>query len=596
MSHRIEDYAFIGNRLTGALIARDGSMDWLSLPRFDSGACFAKLLGQAENGFWRISPQNPPARVQRKYRQGTLVLETEFTTEDGSATLIDCMSARNGYSDILRSVHGKEGSVPFRSELCARFDYGFAKPWITKLEDGRYRAIAGPDQVVLASTADIAEKDGLLVSEFTLAPGQQIEFALTWRPAYEPPPDSPQVDAEIERETRAWCDWSRKYRAEGPYHEAILRSLITLQALTNPLSGGIVAAPTTSLPEQIGGPRNWDYRYCWLRDATFTLYAFMHAGFSDEAKSWRRWLLRAVAGSPDQIQIMYGVNGERRLSEYEIHWLDGYHSSKPVRVGNAASGQLQLDVFGEVLDVLYQAHRTGLQSSVDAWDLEKALANHVCGIWNEPDEGIWEVRGGRRQFTHSKVMCWVALDRAIRSVQDFHHDGPVEQWRNVREQIRQEILNQGFNRKLGAFTQYFGGDTLDASLLLMPQVGFLPADDPAVKATVAAIEKHLKDDGLVRRYDPDSAVDGMKGSEGVFLACSFWLADVYTLQGRKEEARELFERLLTLRNDVGLMSEEYGTKSRRQLGNMPQAFSHVALINTALNLTSDRKPAFHRST
>lgn len=595
MAHRIEDYAFVGNRMTGALVSRDGSIDWLCLPRFDSGACFASLLGGPGNGFWKISPAAGVTGVHRHYRAGTLVLETEITADGGKVVLIDCMSRRDGSADVLRLVRGIEGSVRCRSEVCVSFDYGSAKPWIARLDDGRYRAIAGPDQVVLAAGTETFENAGVLTSEFTIRQGEEMDFALTWHASYDPPPQSPNVSKEIERQTSEWREWSRQYKANGPYDEAVLRSIITLQALANPQSGGIVAAATTSLPEEIGGPRNWDYRYCWLRDATFTLFALMHAGFEDEAKAWRAWLLRAVAGAPDQMQIMYGVNGERRLTETELNWLSGYEGSKPVRIGNAASGQLQLDVYGEVLDLLYQAHRAGLKSSADAWNLEEALANHICKIWDQPDDGLWEVRGGRRQFTHSKVMTWVVLDRAIRSVEELGQDGPVREWRKVRDQIHRTVLEKGFNQKLGAFTQYFGSDTLDASLLLMPQMGFLPVSDPRVKGTVAAIEKHLVDDGLVRRYNPQTAVDGIQGSEGVFLACSFWLVDVYTMQGRHDEAKDLFEHLLTLRNDVGLLSEEYGTKAKRQLGNSPQAFSHVALVNSAMNLSSDRKPAQDRS-
>jgi GH15 family glucan-1,4-alpha-glucosidase len=595
MPSRIEDYALIGNRNTGALVGRDGSIDWLCFPRFDSGACFAALLGKPDHGSWKIGPEHAPARVDRRYRSGTLVLETEVTTDEGRAVLVDAMASRSGCTDVLRLVRGLEGTVRWRNEMRIQFDYGSASPWISPLPDGRFRAIAGPDLVVAAGSKPIIQKRGLLLSEFEVKAGEEAEFSLTWLPSHLKLPASPEVARQIERATREWRAWSRRYKPQGPYDEAILRSLITLQALTNAQTGGIVAAATTSLPEQIGGRRNWDYRYCWLRDATFTLYAFMHAGFEDEARSWLEWLLRAVAGSPDEMQILYGVNGERRLPEFELGWLDGYENSKPVRVGNAASGQLQLDVFGEVLDLMYQAQRSGLPSSADAWNVARTLTNHVCGIWNQPDEGIWEVRGGRRQFTHSKVMAWVALDRAIRSSEEFGHIGHLERWRPVRDQIHADVLAHGFNQKMGSFAQYYGGDTLDASLLMMPQVGFLKADDPAVKGTVAAIEKRLMRDGLLRRYDPHTGVDGVPGSEGMFLPCTFWLADVYTMQGRLDEAREIFEHLLTLRNDVGLLSEEYDPNVRRQLGNVPQAFTHVALINTALNLSGEKKPAAHRS-
>lgn len=595
MASRIEDYALIGNRHTGALVNRSGSIDWLSVPRFDSGACFAALLGTPKNGYWKISPKEEITQIKRRYREGTLVLETEFTTREGKGVLIDCMASRSDCTDVLRVVRGIEGNVPWSSEMRALFDYGSAKPWIDRLGDGRYRLVAGPDQLVTGGAA-LAAKDDLLGCDISVKAGDEVEFALTWRESYHTPAASPNVKHDIDEVTRIWERWSRRYKSQGPYDEAVLRSLITLQALASPLTGGIVAAATTSLPEQIGGPRNWDYRYCWLRDATFTLYALMQAGFDTEAKAWLGWLLRAVAGDPDQMQIMYSVNAARRLPEFEVDWLSGYENSKPVRIGNAASGQFQLDVYGEVLDLIYQAHRTGLQSSEHAWDLATALAEHLCNIWNDPDEGIWEVRGGRRQFTHSKVMAWVALDRAIRSCEEFGHAGDLDRWRKVRAQIHAEVCEHGFNQKLGSFVQYFGGDTLDASLLMMPQVGFLPASDPAVKGTVAAIERRLMVDGLVRRYDPHTAVDGIEGSEGLFLPCTFWLADVYTLQGRLDEARDIFEHLLTLRNDVGLLSEEYDPGARRQVGNFPQAFTHVGLINTARNLSSKESAATHRST
>jgi GH15 family glucan-1,4-alpha-glucosidase len=595
MASRIEDYALIGNGMTGALVDRGGCIDWLCLPRFDSGACFAALLGTPANGFWKIAPQDPPTRVTRRHQPGTLVLETEFSTAQGKVLLIDCMSLQSGSVEVLRLVRGVEGTVPCRAELCVQFDYGSARPWITRLDDGRFQIVAGADQVVLASSVAAKEQNGSVLSDFPLAAGDEVDFSLCWRESYQPVRSSPAVKSGIKYVSRRWLDWSKQCKQDGPYGEAVLRSLITLKALANPLSGGIVAAATTSLPERIGGPRNWDYRYCWLRDATFTLYALMEAGFDSEAKSWRAWLLRAIAGAPDQMQIMYGVNGERRLTEFEIDWLGGYEGSKPVRIGNAASGQLQLDVYGEVLDLLYQAHRSGLESTGPAWDLEQALANHIAAIWTQPDDGIWEVRGGRRHFTHSKVMAWVTLDRAIRSVEQLEQPGPLEEWRKVRSDIHTAVMQQGFNTKLQSFVQYFGSDKLDASLLLMPQVGFLPATHPAVAGTVAAIEKDLLRDGLVRRYDPEGSVDGVGGEEGFFLPCSFWLADVYTLQGRRTEAVEMFERLLALRNDVGLLSEEYNVAARRQVGNFPQAFSHVALINTAKNLSGGEKPAEHRS-
>lgn len=595
MQSRIEDYAFIGNGGTGALVHRSGSIEWLCFPRFDSGACFAALLGERDNGAWSIRPEQHIERIERRYRPGTLVLETEFTTPQGRMVVVDCMDTQPGSNAVLRSVRGMEGAVRCRGELCARFEHGWAKPSVKKLGDGRFRVSAGAEQLVLSTSAPVEERYGMLISETEVTPGSEIDFSLTWAPSFEKTPKSPAVRESIETVSRDWCVWSSRYKPEGPYGEAVLRSLITLQAMANPETGGIVAAATTSLPEEIGGERNWDYRYCWLRDASFTLYALMQAGFEDEAKAWREWLLRAVGGDPAQMQTLYGVDGRRRLAETEISWLSGYEGSKPVRVGNAASGQLQLDIYGEVLDFLYQAHRTGLKSSTPVWDLEKALANHVAAIWNQPDDGMWEMRGDRRQFTESKVMTWVAMDRAIRSVEEFGHDGPIDEWRKVRDEIHREVCQRGFNSKINSFVQTFESDTLDASLLLMPLVGFLDAADPRIQGTVQAIEKDLMEDGLVRRYNPKKSGDGMKGSEGVFLACSFWLADVYTLQGRQQEARELFERVLSLRNDVGLLSEEYDTTRGRLIGNFPQALSHLALVNTAMNLTAERKPAVHRS-
>jgi len=454
MASRIEDYALIGNRMTGALVSRNGSIDWFAAPRFDSRACFAALLGIPQNGFWKMYPADEVKRVERRYRHGTLILETEFTTSTGRAVLTDCTSLESGRTDILRTVRGLEGTVSWRSDLCPRFEYGSATPWIDRLEDGRYTATAGADRVVFAGGRETCERDATLITNLSVSAGEEETFSLTWAESWQKPPGSPAVHDALEMASEQWRRWSCRYKAPGSYGEAILRSLITLQALTNPQTGGIVAAGTTSLPEEIGGERNWDYRYCWLRDATFTLYALMHAGFEDEARSWREWLLRTIAGEPDEMQILYGVNGERRLTENEARWLSGYEESRPVRLGNAASGQRQLDVYGEVLDLLYQAERRQLKASAEAWHMELALANHVANIWNEPDDGIWEVRGGRRQFTHSKVMTWVAMDRAIRSVEDFGHKGPVEQWRKVRDQIHSEVCEQGFSRKERAFVQY----------------------------------------------------------------------------------------------------------------------------------------------
>jgi len=592
----IEDYALIGNNATAALVGRNGSIDWLGFPRFDSATCFAALLGSKQNGHWSISPQNAHPEVTRRYRDGTLVLETEFSTPEGACVLIDCMDLHKNNQHVLRLVRGLRGRVPMEMELAIRFDYGAIVPWVNRLPDGRVQAVAGPDRLTLATPVELCGEDLMTRSVFEVAEGQEIPFLLTWSDSYAPEPQVIDVAATIENVTNAWKKWSAKHVPQGPYAEAILRSIITLKALTHHQTGGIVAAPTTSLPEDLGGVRNWDYRFCWLRDSTFTLYAQLEAGFIEEAKQWRDWLIRAAAGNPDQLQIMYGLAGERRLTEFELDHLNGYVASTPVRIGNAASEQLQLDVYGEVLDSLYFARCKGLGASEAAWRLQAALVNHLERIWSEPDNGIWEVRGGRRHFVFSKVMAWVAFDRAVRSIEEFGEKGPVERWRKVRAEIHDEVCRHGYSQEQQSFVQYFGGKELDASALLMPLVGFLSADDPRIKNTVAAIEKDLLHDGLVARYNTASSVDGLTGGEGVFLPCSFWLVDNYFLQGRHEEARKLFEHLLSLRNDVGLLSEEYDPKERRMLGNFPQAFSHLALVNAAHNLTApaESKPARHR--
>lgn len=593
----IEDYAVIGNCDTAALVGRDGSIDWLALPRFDSAACFAALLGKPENGRWRIAPVGPAVKVTRRYREGTLILETSFDTEEGSVTLVDAMGRREAGIDLVRVVRGERGTVKLRMELALRFEYGVIVPWVRRLDDGRLTAVAGPDRVTLRTPVDLRGEDLETVAEFTVGPGEEVPFVLTWSPSYRPIPESADAGDTLKTATAGWKDWARSYKAEGggEWSEAVLRSLITLKALTHRETGGIIAAVTTSLPEQLGGPRNWDYRFCWLRDATITLYALMNSGFIEEAGAWREWLLRAIAGLPTQIQIMYGLAGERRLTEYEVPWLAGYEGAAPVRIGNAASDQLQLDVYGEVLDAFYQARRMGLAPSEAGWKLERLLIEYLETIWDQPDEGIWEVRGGRRQFTHSKVMAWVAFDRAVRTVEEFGVKGPLERWRALRERVHEEVCANAFNAELGSFVQSYGSDVLDASLLLLPLVGFLPAEDPRVVGTVAAVEKHLLRDGFVARYDTRKAADGLPGDEGAFLACSFWLVDNYVLQGRYNDARRLFERLLDLRNDVGLLAEEYDPRRRRQVGNFPQAFSHVALVNTAHNLTRAFGPAHHRA-
>ena len=587
MPERIEDYALIGNCAGAALVSRSGSIDWMALPRFDTDAFFAALLGGAEHGRWRIGPKETNARVKRRYREGTLVLETEFETSTGRALLIDCMDRDDSLGHTVRVVQGLEGSVDMCMDLRFRFEYGSIVPWVTRLEDGRLRAIAGPDQLILYTPIKFRGEDFATVAAFSVEQGDEIPFVLTHDISHREPPKTPDYRQLLEQVTSAWKKWSGRYRPRGFHDEAVLRSLITLKALSDRDTGGIVAACTTSLPEVIGGERNWDYRFCWLRDATFTLYALIGAGYTEEALAWRDWLVRAVAGSPDQMQILYGVAGERWLKEAEVPWLPGYEKSSPVRIGNAACEQLQLDVFGEVIDLLFQATRAGLAESESVWRLERALINHLTRIWDQPDEGIWEVRGGRRQFTHSKVMAWVAVDRGVRTAEQYGVECPLEEWRGVRERIRREICERGFNSDLNTFTQYFGGRTVDASLLQLPMVGFISPEDPRMKGTVAAIERELMRDGLVARYNTETNVDGMSSREGAFLACSFWLANNYVLQGRREEAEEIFERLLALRNDVGLLSEEYDVQEKRMLGNFPQAFSHVALINTASNLTRE---------
>ncbi len=598
MALRIEDYALIGNCESAALVGRDGSIDWMALPRFDAQASFAALLGTAENGRWQIAPAVPVTKVTRRYRESTLVLETLFETAEGTVMLIDAMGRREGHGDVVRLVRGVSGTVPMRMEMVLRPGYGTTVPWVSRLADGRVAAVAGPDRFVLATAIEIRGEDFRTVGDFTAEEGGETAFTLTWSPSYHPVPQAVDAAQIVELVTEDWTDWVKSHRTEmaGDWVDVVQRSLITLKALTHYETGGIVAAPTTSLPEQLGGPRNWDYRYCWLRDATLTLYALLTSGFLEEASAWRDWLVRAIAGSPDQMQIMYGIAGERRLDEYELPWLAGYEGSTPVRVGNAAAGQLQLDVYGEVLDAMYQARRLGLAPDDNGWNLERALVQHLETIWQQPDEGIWEVRGGRKHFTASKVMVWVAFDRAIRSIEEFDLEGPVERWREVRDRVHREVCERGYDGERGHFTQYYGGTALDASLLLMAMVGFLPADDPRVVGTVDAIEAHLLEDGFVKRYDEAGNVDGLAGGrEGAFLPCSFWLADNYVLMGRLDEARALFERLIALRNDVGLLSEEYDSVARRQVGNFPQAFTHVALVNTAHNLSREFGPAQHRA-
>jgi len=585
MSARIENYALIGDCETGALVGRNGSLDWLCWPRFDSPACFAALLGGPEHGRWLIAPASEVLETSRGYRIDTLILETRLVTAEGSVLLTDFMPLRGANSDVIRRVTGLQGRVSMLTELTIRTDYGRTVPWVTRIEDGGLRAIAGPHMLVLQTDAVLRGENLSTVGEFSVAAGETVDFTLTYGPSHLPVPPTIDPDQALADTEAFWREWAGRCTIQGPFREPALRSLITLKALTYRPTGGIVAAATTSLPEQIGGQRNWDYRFCWLRDATFTLLSLMGGGYYEEALEWRNWLVRAVAGSPAQMQIMYGLAGERDLTERSLPWLPGYGGSKPVRVGNAAADQLQLDVFGEVSDALHTARKGSLAPNEAAWHLECALLEHLEQVWNLPDEGLWEVRGHRRCFTHSKVMAWVAFDRAVKAVEDFGLNGPVERWRALRDEVHREVCSRAFDADLGSFVQYFGSRELDASLLLMPLVGFLPPHDARIRGTVAAVQRRLSVDGLLLRYDTGTSDDGLPPGEGVFLACSFWLADNLVLQGRYDEAQILFERLLALRNDVGLMAEEYDPRAGRFLGNFPQAFSHVALINTALNLT-----------
>jgi GH15 family glucan-1,4-alpha-glucosidase len=593
MPSRIEDYALVGDCQTGALVARDGSVDWLCLPRFDSGACFATLLGTPQHGRWLLTPRGEVRAARRRYREGTLVLETEFETADGVAAVIDCMPGRGREPHLVRVVEGRRGQVPMRLELILRFDYGSVVPWVQRAEDGIW-AIAGPDSVRLRTPVALHGENFTTVADFPVAAGQRVPFTLTWHPSHEPAPPAIDADAAVRLTEEWWREWSGRCTYRGPWRAAVVRSLITLKALSYSPAGGIVAAATTSLPEQLGGVRNWDYRFCWLRDATFTLYALLNAGYRDEARAWRGWLLRAVAGQPAATNIMYGLGGERRLTELELAWLPGYEGASPVRIGNAACRQFQLDVYGEVLDAMYQSRRMGLEPEEAGWRLEQALLTFLESACELPDEGIWEVRGPRRHFTHSKVMAWVAMDRAVKAVEQFGLQGPVERWRELRDTVHEQVCREGFDPELGAFVQSYGAKELDASLLLIPLVGFLPASDPRVRGTVEAIERHLMRGGFVERYTPTPSVDGLPPGEGVFLACTFWLADNLILFGRHAEARKIFERLLGLCNDVGLLSEEYEPEAGRLVGNFPQAFSHVGLVNTAMNLSPAPGPADQR--
>jgi GH15 family glucan-1,4-alpha-glucosidase len=590
---RLEDYGLIGDTHTAALVSRDGSVDWLCLPRFDASACFAALLGTDQNGRWLLAPDHSVRTVTRRYRPGTLILETDFETEDGAVRVIDFMPPRLEDPRLVRIVQGLRGRVSMGMQLVVRFDYGSIVPWVRR-RGSVLSAIAGPDGLALETPVETRGEDLTTIAQFAISAGETVPFVLTWHPSHARPPRGLDADDALARTESWWREWSEQANYEGDWHEQVESSLLVLKALTYAPTGGIVAAPTTSLPEQLGGVRNWDYRYCWLRDATFTLYAFLTAGYTEEARAWRDWLLRAAAGSPEEMQIMYGPAGERRLTEIELDWLPGYEGAAPVRIGNAASRQFQLDVYGEVMDSMHCARRAGIAPDPPAWHLQQVVLDFLESNWQQPDQGIWEVRGPDRHFTHSKVMAWVAFDRAVRAVERFGLDGPADRWRQLRDSIHAEICREGYDSDRRTFTQYYGSRELDASLLMIPLVGFLPASDPRVGGTVEAIQQELVSDGLVFRYPTETTVDGLPAGEAAFLPCSFWLADNLALMGRRDEACALFDRLLGLRNDLGLLSEEYDPAAGRLVGNYPQAFSHVGLINTAYNLAPHPGPAQER--
>ncbi|MEY2493304.1 MAG: hypothetical protein QOH24_2255 [Verrucomicrobiota bacterium] len=580
---RIEDYGFLSDTQTAALVGRNGSIDWLCFPRFDSAACFAALLGDKNNGRWLIEPAAKVTGCSRRYRGDSLILETTLETEDGALRLIDFMPPRGTNPDIIRIVEGLRGTVPMRMELIIRFDYGEIVPWVRQRHGG-LEAIAGPNGLILRTPVQTRGEDLTTVAEFELKEGDRVPFVLTWFASHEKAPRAIHPEHALQQTEAYWNGWLSRCTRRTRWRDAVVRSLVALKGLTYAPTGGIVAAATTSLPEEIGGMRNWDYRYCWLRDATFTLFALMNSGYIEEARSWREWLLRAIAGSPAQMQTMYGVSGERRLLEFELDWLAGYENSRPVRVGNAAAKQFQLDVYGEVMSSLYNAHRAGIEISEADWKLQKSLMEFLESHWQEPDEGIWEVRGGRKHFTHSKMMAWLAFRRGVQFLEESKvvANEHLERWRKIRDQIHHEVCERGYNPKMKAFTQYYGSDALDASILLMPLMGFLPPEDERVRNTIAAIERDLLVDGFVLRYRPqEENVDGLPGHEGVFLPCSFWFVCCLDLIGRKDDARALFERLLNVRNDLGLLSEEYDPRAKRQLGNFPQAFTHLSLVATA---------------
>ncbi|HWH34406.1 MAG TPA: glycoside hydrolase family 15 protein [Acidimicrobiales bacterium] len=593
MSVPLEDYALLGDTESAALVSTQGSIDWLCLPRFDSPSCFAALLGTPEHGRWLLAPAGEPRCRHRTYRDGGLVLESRYETEGGAVTVVDCMPPRDGMPNLVRLVRGEAGRVEMRMELVIRFDYGHIVPWVRRI-GGRTVAVGGPDGLVLTTPVEVHGEKLRSAATFSVAAGEEVPFELTWFPSHHALPPPVDVSGAVEEASRWWREWVGHIDYQGAWPEAVERSLCVLKALTYGPTGAVVAAPTTSLPEALGGQRNWDYRFSWLRDATFTLDALLASGCTAEATAWRDWLLRAVAGDPDDLQIMYGVGGERRLPELTLDWLPGYEGSAPVRVGNAAWDQFQIDVYGEVFDSLHQARRSGIEPSPDAWSLQRALLDNLERVWSEPDEGLWEVRSGRQHFTHSKVMAWVALDRAVMGVERFGLDGSLQRWRQLRDRIHAEVCEQGYDAERNTFVQHYGGQGLDAALLMLPLVGFLAPDDPRIVGTVEAVQAELVIDGFVHRYDTGHTDDGLAGSEASFLMCSFWLADCLHLIGRHGEACELFERLLAIRNDVGLLAEEYDVGARRMIGNFPQAFSHVALVNSASTLSSLTLPGRRR--
>lgn len=599
MPSPIEDYALIGDCLTTALVSRNGSIDWLCWPTFDSDACFAALLGTPEHGRWQIAPKSEPSNIKRAYRGDTLILETTFTCESGTCTLIDFMPPRGEASDIVRLVRGDSGTVAMRMELLLRFGSGTDVPWVRRLEDGTLQAIAGPDMVVLRSNVEMRGEGMTTVSDFEVREGETFFYVMTYDPSHLPVPEPIDVDVALEETESFWSEWSSRGNFKGKHRDFIQRSLITLKAMTYAPTGGIVAAPTTSLPEKIGGARNWDYRFCWLRDATFTLLALIDSGYVEEAVAWHEWLLRSVAGSPADMQIMYSIIGRRRLLEWEADWLPGYEGSKPVRFGNAAHAQLQLDVYGELMDAFHQARVHKIELNGNTWPVEVALLKHLAKVWTEPDCGIWEVRGPGRHYVFSKAMCWVAFDRGVIGVEKFGMKGPVEEWRAIRDRIHADICANGYDAQENTFVESYGSKMLDASLLLLPAVGFLKPDDPRIKGTIAAIERRMMPDGFVLRHDPQKPHDDeVQPIEGAFLACTLWLADAYVLLGRVDDARELFVRVRDIANDVGLLSEEYDPILKRQTGNFPQALTHIAIINTAQNLFAalhPDKPAVQRA-